>query len=102
MTNKEQLVERHIREYEARMKHIDELMESADAALSGTSATSALSEELDSIKQERERLQSHMETMQKESEIAWTEKGGPMVMWDVVAERLESLLEKVEHWKTKH
>ena len=27
------------------------------------------------------------------------EKGGPMIMWDIVAQKLEALVEKVEHWK---
>jgi uncharacterized coiled-coil DUF342 family protein len=102
MTNKEHLVEQHIREYEARIKHIDELMQSADAALSGTAADSELSEELDSIKQARQQLHSHMEELQHEAEIAWSEKGGPMVMWDVVAERLEHLMERIGDWKTRH
>lgn len=102
MTNKEQLVERHIREHEARLKHIDELMESADAALSGSQTDDELSSELDSLKHDREKLYTSLEELREKSAIAWTEKGGPMVMWDVVAARLENLLEKVEHWKTRH
>lgn len=102
MTSTEHLVERHILEYEARLKHIDELMASADAALSGAQASDELHRELDSIKQERERLHAHVEELQKESEIAWSEKGGPMVIWDVVAERLENLLEKVRERQTRH
>jgi hypothetical protein len=32
MTNKEQLIDQHIREYESRLKHIDELYERAHSA----------------------------------------------------------------------
>lgn len=102
MTNTEHLVERHIKEYEARLKHIDELMKSADDALSGNAATSELHEELDILKQEREQMHTELDVLRERSAIAWSKKGGPMVMWDVMAGRLESLLEKVQHWTVKH
>lgn len=92
MSNLEQLVDRHIKEYEARLKHVDEMMEQAEAA-------AGLHEELHEIKQEREAVAEEMQKLRSTAAEDWSEKGGPMVMWDIVAQRLENLVEKVERWK---
>ncbi len=97
MTSKEQLVDQHIREYEARLKHIDELMTSASQSISKTSAPDELREELRSLQQERKKLDSHLQELQEQSLSQWSEKGGPMVLWDIVADRLERLVERLEH-----
>lgn len=102
MTDTEHLVERHIREYEARLKHIDELMAQADEAMAATRQTEQLGMELSEIRQDRDKLERELEIMEQKSNIQWTQKGGPMVMWDVMAERLEHLLERMGHWKTSH
>ena len=99
MTNTEQLVDRHIREYEARLKHVDELMTAAEKSAQANTARLA---ELQVIKQERDKLGEELHAPGQQAAIDWSEKAGPMVMWDVVAERLEHLVERVEHWRAHH
>jgi len=98
MTNSEQLVDRHIREYEARLKHIDELMALAENASDEETSRS----ELEEIRLDRAQLADQLHTLGEQSAIDWSEKGGPMVMWDVMAERLEHLVERMEHWRSRH
>ena len=49
MTTKEQLIEQHIREYESRLKHIDELFERAHEAAGQPEDTSRSAAEYDSF-----------------------------------------------------
>ena len=80
MTSKEHLIEQHIREYEARLKHIDELYEQAQEA------TEHLHDQHESLPEpswrlrsyymgeEHERDQDHVEKWREETEMA---------IWDV-------------------
>jgi len=97
MTDINHLAEQHIREYEARLKHINELMEQADNAKHAAEDSSAVSAELENLKQEHSSLVEQLEEMKQHSEEEWAEKGGPMVMWDIVADRLEKLVERIKH-----
>ena len=97
MPNINQLAESHIKEHEARLKHIDELMEQADKAKQAAADSSKVSEELESLKQERASLAYQLDELRQQSAEEWAEKGGPMVMWDIVADRLEKLLERIKH-----
>jgi len=88
MTAKEQLVESHVREYESRLKHIDELVARASKAdLQKVEHQSELSD----LKQERDKLAGHLDEIKALSAEEWAKEGGPMVIWDIVAERLEKL-----------
>ena len=97
MPNINQLAESHIKEHEARLKHIDELMEQADKAKHEAEESSEVSAELESLKQERSSLAYQLDELRKHSAEEWAEKGGPMVMWDIVADRLEKLVERIKH-----
>jgi DNA repair exonuclease SbcCD ATPase subunit len=88
-----QLAESHIKEHEARLKHIDELMEQADKAKHEAEDSA----ELESLKGERVTLANHLDELREQSAEEWAEKGGPMVMWDIVADRLEKLVERIKH-----
>ena len=92
-----QLAESHIREHEARLKHIDELMEQAEKSKHEAEDSSEVSAELESLKQERSSLAYQLDELRKHSAEEWAEKGGPMVMWDIVADRLEKLVERIKH-----
>ena len=97
MTTKEQLIEQHIREYESRLKHVDELYAKA------RSVTEQLGEE-----KPRAQLEVYGELLsgwqQKAEEIKtmhpehWREEtarsAGPMVIWDIVAQKLEDFIER--------
>ena len=91
-----QLAERHILEHEARLKHIDELMGKVDQAEQKTGSPE-VSAELADLKQERNVLANHLDELRKKSAEEWAEQGGPMVIWDIVADRLEKLVERVTH-----
>jgi hypothetical protein len=91
-----ELAERHIREHQARLKHIDELMAEVDQTKQATESME-IRAELESIKQERSLLARQLDEMREKSAEQWAEKGGPMVIWDVVANRLERLVERIKH-----
>lgn len=94
MTTDDQLVERNIRFYEARLKHIDELFEKASKA--AETATPDVSKELAELKEKRGELVDTLKLLEEKSREEWAKEGGPMVIWDVVAERLEKLVERLE------
>lgn len=88
MASQEQRVESHVLEYESRLKHIDELMAKAEGA-------EAVAEEVAGLKVARSRLAESLEEMRKHSEEEWARNAGPMVMWEIVAEKLEKLVQRI-------
>ena len=100
MTTKEQLIEQHIREYESRLKHIDELYDRArEAAGHPTGETGPGSELRDlraqlALLRETTREIKAMPTEKWRAETART--AGPMAIWDIVAQKLEDFIERHE------
>lgn len=98
MTNTERLVEQHFREYESRLKHVDELLERAHKA--AEKEPSAVSEELAALKEDRDKFAAYLEELRLKSLQDWREeeieKAGPMGIWDALAQQLEKLVERVE------
>jgi hypothetical protein len=92
-----QLAEQHILEHESRLKHIDELIEKVDEASQALADSSAVSAELANLKKERALLVDQLDEIRQKSIEEWAKSGGPMVMWDIVANRLENLIERVKH-----
>ena len=100
MTTKEQLIDRHIREYESRLKHIDELYQRAHEA------TEHLDDEHDSRSELQEYASQRHQLLQKTSDVktmsvsSWREEtlqnSGPMAIWDVLAQKLEDFIERHE------
>lgn len=95
MNETDRLVEQHIREYQSRLTHLDELLERAHAK-----ATTTHREQLEELGAERDRLASHVDRL-AEAESPGTrdkllEKAGPMGIWDAVAQQLERLVERLE------
>ena len=87
----------HISRYQARLKHLDQLLERARRKQIETAEHEA---ELKAITGKREELAKYISDLEhlnledwKEEEI---EKGGPMGIWDSVAQQLEKLVEKLE------
>ena len=97
MPNINQLAEHNILEHEARLRHIDELLEKADEASQALSDSSEVNAELARLKQERALLVEQLDVIRQKSIEEWAKKGGPMVMWDIVAKRLENLIGRVKH-----
>ena len=98
MSNKEHLIEQHIREYESRMRHIDELFVQAHEAASehdeGSEAhvvLSELKEQRSQLPQSAEEASGHlMEHVQEDT----LRSAGPMAVWDILAQKLEDFVER--------
>ena len=100
MTTKEQLVEQHIREYESRQKHVDELIERAHEASAKLADDHNLKIELEKVKDQHEELVKQTEKLKKMPLEHWREdtirNAGPMAIWDVIAQKLEDMVERME------
>ena len=89
----EQIAEQSIREYEARLKHIDEVLDKAEAAAArDTDVKQGVAE----IKQEREKINDYVEGLKQKSPQEFMDTAGPMVMWEILAEKLEHLVERIK------
>ena len=100
MTNKEQLIEQHIREYESRLKHIDELYEQAHKATEHLEEEHDSRSELKSYAEQRAQLQQEAEDIKTMPVGNWREEtmqnAGPMAIWDILAQKLEDFIERHE------
>jgi hypothetical protein len=98
MTGIDKLVEQHVKEYESRLKHMDELLVRATAAV--TPAAPGVSEQLASMIDERDKFASHIDELRAKSLENWQtdhiSKSGPMAIWDVVAQEIEKFVERIE------
>ena len=96
-TTKEQLIDQHIREYESRLKHIDELYERAHKATEHLDDDHESRSELKWFEERRSNVKDAIETMPVKN---WREetvkKAGPMAIWDIIAQQLEDFLERHE------
>jgi hypothetical protein len=100
MTTKEHLIEQHIREYESRMKHIDELYDRAHQAAGQADEATDKHARLMELSAQRALLQQttdHIKTMPVDH---WREEtvrnAGPMAVWDILAQKLEDFVERHE------
>jgi len=97
----DQLANQHIREYESRLLHIDELLHRVDKGKEEYASKSEIDIQLEELRAEREKLSQHIEDLKQKSFNEWQvteiEQAGPMIIWDAVAKRLEKLVERIEH-----
>jgi hypothetical protein len=100
MTTKDQLIEQHIREYESRMKHIDELFERAQQAAGQGSKAQDAESRLQEFAAQRALLQQTTEHIRSLPLDNWREEtvrnAGPMAVWDILAQKLEDFVERHE------
>jgi len=97
MTTKEQLIEQHIREYESRVKHIDELYERAHGAIKHLDEEHESRSELKWFEERLPNVKDTIETMPvKNWRKETVKKAGPMAIWDIIAQQLEDFLERHE------
>ena len=100
MTTKEDLITQHIREYESRLKHIDELYERADKATAHLDEQHESRSELQDIAEQRSRLKQEADEINTASLDHWREdtiqSAGPMAIWDILAQKLEDFVERHE------
>lgn len=100
MSTEESLIDQHIREYESRMRHIDEMLERAKKGLTDIAETAPVRNDFKAVKQEREKLATLYDELRLPSTEDWRRaeiiKNGPMGIWDSLAQQLENLVEKLE------
>ncbi|MFO7592440.1 MAG: hypothetical protein R6X15_00155 [Pseudomonadota bacterium] len=100
MTTENQLLERHIREYQSRMRHIDELMERAQKGIAEQPAAEEAHAELEHARRQQEKLATLYEELKLPSTKDWRReeilKSGPMGAWDALGQQLERLVERLE------
>jgi len=100
MTTKEQLIEQHVREYESRLRHIDELYQKAQQAAGDPDPGDASGSELKDLQAQLSLLREttqHIKAMPLEKWRSETlRSAGPMAIWDVVAQKLEDFIERHE------
>ena len=98
MTTKEQLIDQHIREYESRLKHIDELYERAHGAIKHLDEEHETRSELKDYEAQRLELKKKADAVKTMPLQKWREEtvqsAGPMAIWDVLAQKLEDFLER--------
>ncbi len=100
MTSAERLIEQHVREYESRLKHVDELLTRAHSQAAGT-PEEAIERELAELTESRDELARHVEQLRHSRSLPdqseeGSGKGGPMGVWDAIASQLEKLIERLE------
>ena len=100
MSNKEHLIEQHIREYESRMKHIDELYQRAHQATHKLDITHDAHTRLHEFTAQRSLLQETTDSIKTMPLDKWREatlhNAGPMAVWDILAQKLEDFVERHE------
>jgi len=89
MTTKDELVDRHVTEYNSRLKHFDEMAEKAESLEEHHDL-----QELAELKAHRAQFDNYLHEL-KHSPSQKLLDSGPMAIWDVIADRLEKLVEKV-------
>ena len=97
MTSREQLIEQHIREFESRQSHIDELLEKARAH---ATRIPVVKDDLISIEGKYEKLLCDLHEIKRgnyqEHAIEAIKDAGPMGVWFGLVSELESLIENLE------
>jgi len=87
----------HIARYEARLKHLNDLLERARKKKIKDAEHEA---ELKELSAKHKELEIHVDELKFKDLEHWKEEeiemAGPMGIWDVVAQQLEALVEKLE------
>ncbi len=93
------LFDKHIKEYDMRLRHIDELLQRAHAKTAPYKEHEA-AVELARLQKERDRYANWVNEQRIRPLGNWRqeeiEKAGPMGIWDAVAQQLERLVERLE------
>lgn len=97
---KEKLVNQHILEYQARLRHIKELFDRAHKATEHLHDDHDVKSELGEIAVQKAELEKEAENISTIDVEHWQEEtvshSGPMAIWDILAQRLEKFVEQHE------
>jgi hypothetical protein len=95
-----QLTEQHIERYQSHLKHIDELLERSQKGVASHPDQADIHAEVAKLKTERDKFAQHIDTLKMgstaEMQEEMIEEAGPMGVWDVLAQQLEKLVERIE------
>lgn len=98
--SREQLVNRHILEYESRMKHIAELYARAQKATAHLPGEHRSKSELQALAEQKAQLENKADEIRSTPASNWRKQiiksAGPMAIWDILAEQLEDFVERHE------
>ncbi len=94
------LAEQRVREYDLRLRHVDELLDYADKELARSSKDAETSALLKRVKDDRDKLAVWLEETKRKLPENWAQdeirKAGPMGIWDAIAQQVERLVERIE------
>jgi shikimate kinase len=100
MTDLNHLVEQHIREHEARSRHIDALAERVRNKVAEAAEHKDMQAQLDELMAERDKLMVRVNEFKLKSPDEWREeeiaRSSLMGIWDALAQQLEKLVERLE------
>lgn len=96
MNNVDKLVEQHIHQYISHLKHIDELMDEAHGHSSKLESDAESRDELQELRKQRDDFADYIESLKEKSPQQLLQVAGPMVMWELIAQRLENIVEKIK------
>ncbi len=98
LTESTEPLEARINQYQANLRHLDDLLERAKSA--GTGAEPGVQAQLQKARNDRNRLSERLDELKQMSPDDLSReligKAGPMGLWDAVATDLEKLVERVE------
>ncbi len=94
------LAEQRVREYDLRLRHVDELLDYADKELARAPKDAETSALLKRVKDDRDKLAVWLEGTKCKPAENWRQdeirKAGPMGIWDAIAQQVERLVERIE------
>jgi hypothetical protein len=100
MTELNQLIEQQIDQYESRLKYIDGLLERAGKGVSAKNVHPDIHAQIGGLKNERDKLATLVDAVKQKSTNNLPEnmfeQYGPMAIWDMFAQKLEKLVERIE------
>jgi len=100
MSQLDDLVNQHIREYESRLKHIDELFAKAKEELVENNKDSEIKAKFEDLLRQRNDLAKPLDAYPSIDAKNWRKEeistAGPLSPWVVIAEQLENLIERFE------
>jgi len=100
MTQRNHLVEQHILEHEARLKHVDEVIEESTDHFTSDKSSAETSQLLESLKSDRAVLDGHLRELKEQENMenaeAMIAKISPLDIWNTVADKLEKLAERLD------
>ena len=100
MTDINQMVEQHVREHEARSKHIDKLADKVRERAGDSAEHKEIQTQLAELMAERDKLMVRVDEFKLKSIDQWREeeieRSSLMGIWDALAQQLEKLVERLE------